>query len=157
MMTIDNTPNTSTNSQASAATTPVRGYTPLTQDQVDDVNSNKAIEERLLRRVETLLSRALNPIVDPRWAAVAKTHFEQGFMALNRAIMQPKRITLSYDDPAEPYLPPLPAAMRQKDPHIQPPVPQPMPVEDGPLSDGGDGGLDNGNFKDSPAGAPEQG
>lgn len=153
-MTIDNTPNVpNTGSQASAATTPVSGYTPLTQVQVDDVNRNKAIEERLLRRIEVLLSRALNPIVDPRWAAVAKTHFEQGFMALNRAIMQPKRITLFYDDPAEPYVPPLPAAMRQKDPHIQPPAPQPMPVEDDPLSD--DGVL--GNFKDSPAGAPEQG
>lgn len=43
----------------------------------------------------TALAEALK--CDPRWLAVAKTHFEQGFMALNRAVFQPQRISLPED------------------------------------------------------------
>ena len=31
--------------------------------------------------------------VDQRWAAVARTHLEQGFMAMNRAVFRPGRIS----------------------------------------------------------------
>lgn len=27
--------------------------------------------------------------VDKRWVSIARTHFQQGFMALNRAVFQP--------------------------------------------------------------------
>jgi len=35
---------------------------------------------------------------DPRWLAIARTHFQEGFMALNRAVFQPTRIKLPEDD-----------------------------------------------------------
>lgn len=34
------------------------------------------------------------PAVDKRWLAIARTHIEQGFMAMNRSIFNPERVTL---------------------------------------------------------------
>lgn len=34
---------------------------------------------------------------DQRWIAIARTHFQEGFMALNRAVFQPQRIELPED------------------------------------------------------------
>jgi hypothetical protein len=34
---------------------------------------------------------------DARWIAIARTHIEQGFMALNRAIFKPERVKLETD------------------------------------------------------------
>jgi len=78
---------------------PVAGYQAQSQSNVDRVNENKHTEERLLRLMETCTSN----MADPRWMAIAKTHFEQGFMAFNRAIFRPKRVTLPEDkaDPRE--------------------------------------------------------
>lgn len=73
---------------------PVQGYTEQPYTKVNDVNENKQIEERLLRRLEAL---SVGIYVDGRWMAIAKTHFEQGFMALNRAIFKPTRIKLPED------------------------------------------------------------
>ena len=36
--------------------------------------------------------------IDQRWLAIARTHIEQGFMALNRAIFRPQRVELDEDD-----------------------------------------------------------
>lgn len=72
---------------------PVKGYSAQSDERVALVNENKEMEERLLRHIEDL-----NPnVVDPRWLAIARTHFEQGFMALNRAIFQPQRVKLPED------------------------------------------------------------
>lgn len=73
---------------------PVAGYTAKTDDAVALVNANKATEERLLRLMDKL---AINADVDPRWLAVARRHFEQGFMELNRAIFRPARVSLPED------------------------------------------------------------
>lgn len=73
---------------------PVHGYTDQPQDRIDQVNMNKQTEESLLRSVELLMQ---HQAVDPRWAAIARTHFEQGFMALNRAIFRPERVKLDGD------------------------------------------------------------
>lgn len=70
---------------------PVKGYQPQTPDKVRMVNANKELEEHLLRLVESVQCG------DPRWLAIARTHFEQGFMALNRAIFRPARIGLPGD------------------------------------------------------------
>ena len=70
---------------------PVAGYTPQSQVKIDAVNQNKELEEHLLRRLDDL---AIAGNADMRWAAIARSHFEQGFMALNRAIFQPQRIKL---------------------------------------------------------------
>jgi hypothetical protein len=35
---------------------------------------------------------------DRRWAAIARTHIEEGFMSLNRAVFRPERVSLPEDE-----------------------------------------------------------
>lgn len=74
---------------------PVAGYQPQSRDTVAAVNVNKQREERLLRVLDACVGDAN---IDQRWLAVARTHFETGFMALNRAVFRPARVTLPEDD-----------------------------------------------------------
>jgi hypothetical protein len=74
---------------------PVAGYTAQIDENVQMVNMNKRDEEKLLRSLDLY---AMNTEVDKRWLAIAKTHFEQGFMALNRSIFKPQRISLPDDE-----------------------------------------------------------
>lgn len=86
----------------------VSGYTAQPDAKVALVNEFKADEERLLRKIDAVMAElrpntpdnpALDqPAYDRRWAAVARTHFQEGFMALNRAVFQPQRIRLPEDD-----------------------------------------------------------
>lgn len=76
---------------------PVSGYTAQDTSTVDDVNHNKAMEERCLRRLDALKG---DPNVDQRWLAIGRTHMEQAWMAVNRAIFRPNRVTLSEDGPS---------------------------------------------------------
>lgn len=66
------------------------GYQPQAPDRLDLVNSNKVVEENILRFLDDL---AATDDADKRWLAIARTHVEQGFMAINRAIMRPARLT----------------------------------------------------------------
>lgn len=68
---------------------PVSGYTPQSNANIELVNRNKDVEELVLRIIDDLDKGDRD--VDPHWLEVGRTHIEQGFMALNRAIMQPKR------------------------------------------------------------------
>lgn len=81
---------------------PVAGYKTQSQAKVDQVNANKQEEERILRRIDDMMARSkvLVPEVaaDPRWLSIARTHFEQAYMALNRAIFQPERVKLPEDE-----------------------------------------------------------
>lgn len=91
---------------------PVSGYTAQSAEKVALVNSFKEIEERLLRELDALSLERTSiakkwgaidkqtpyPTYDLRWIAVARTHFQEGFMALNRAVFQPQRIRLPEDD-----------------------------------------------------------
>lgn len=92
---------------------PVAGYQPQSDAKVALVNEFKQDEERLLRKIDKAL-RANNdelprqPLVDPRWVAVARTHFEQGFMALNRSVFQPRRVRLPGETPETEAQPPMP-------------------------------------------------
>lgn len=64
----------------------VRGYRNLTRDQVALINWVKYREDDLARawaRVER------DSDTDPRWLNVARTHFQEGFSALVRAIAKP--------------------------------------------------------------------
>lgn len=70
---------------------PVRGYRPQSDIAIQAVNANKQAEESILR---TLDAYASDPSIDKRWLAVGRTHIEQGFMAINRAIFQPDRVKL---------------------------------------------------------------
>jgi hypothetical protein len=67
---------------------PVAGYQDQAQSAVDLVNRNKILEERVLRVLDELQASG----VDGRWLAIGRTHIEQGFMAVNRAIFKPARI-----------------------------------------------------------------
>jgi hypothetical protein len=74
---------------------PIKGYVPQSDINIDMVNKNKRIEESILRVMDAMKE---TPAFDQRWLAIARTHLEQGFMALNRSIFQPTRITLPEDE-----------------------------------------------------------
>lgn len=74
---------------------PVAGYKPQTSDNVALVNTNKEIEERVLRRLDDL---ATIEDVDKRWLAIGRTAIEQAFMAINRSIFKPGRAKLPEGD-----------------------------------------------------------
>ena len=68
---------------------PVAGYTAQSDDKVLTVNENKQLEETVLKRLDALNE---NPDVDQRWLAIGRTHVEQAFMAINRAVFKPQRL-----------------------------------------------------------------
>jgi hypothetical protein len=70
---------------------PVHGYTTQSDNAVATVNHHKVMEENILRQIDALADQNVG---DPRWRALARTHIEQGFMALNRSIFNPQRIKL---------------------------------------------------------------
>lgn len=73
---------------------PVAGYRPQTGSNVDKVNANKRVEETILRTLDDMKG---DHNVDQRWLSVARTHFEEGFMAMNRSIFRPGRVSLPGD------------------------------------------------------------
>jgi hypothetical protein len=73
------------------AQTAIKGYTPVSETNRAEVNRNKDLEEVILRRIDKLYD---DDVFDARWLAIARTNIEQGFMALNRAIMRPQRVML---------------------------------------------------------------
>ena len=76
---------------------PVKGYEPQSQHNVEIVNHFKEVEERLLRELDVMFDSGATPRFDNRWLAIAKTHFQEGFMALNRSVFKPSRIALPED------------------------------------------------------------
>lgn len=83
---------------STGAVTPVLGYKPKSPAALSWVNANKQTEELLLRMLDWAQTQ---PDAEQRWLSIARTHLEQGFMALNRAVMQPGRIALPDDQPVE--------------------------------------------------------
>jgi hypothetical protein len=72
---------------------PVAGYRPQSDERVALVNANKIVEETILRLLDELKKKD----VDQRWLAIGRTHIEQAYMAINRAIFQPSRVKLDGD------------------------------------------------------------
>jgi hypothetical protein len=70
----------------------VKGYTDQSDERVEMVNANKQLEEMILRMLDALVDE--DDGIDQRWLAIARTHIEQGFMALNRSIFRPERVKL---------------------------------------------------------------
>ena len=68
---------------------PVAGYQSQSKEAIDMVNNNKNAEELVLRMLH---SDAEHKARDKPWLAIARTDIERGFMAMNRAIFNPKRI-----------------------------------------------------------------
>lgn len=73
-------------------TSPIKGYRPLEPEMVELVNQNKLIEELVMRQLDRHVREHNSKEIDQRWVSVARTHIQQGFMALNRAVTQPTRI-----------------------------------------------------------------
>jgi hypothetical protein len=78
---------------------PVAGYKPQTEANVKLVNTNKQLEEVIMRILDMMKTKAT---IDQRWLAIGRTAIEQGFMAVNRAVFQPGRVKL--DDKALDFL-----------------------------------------------------
>lgn len=74
---------------------PVAGYRPQPEENVTLVNQNKIAEENILRLFDRL---AEAHDIDRRWLSIGRTHIEQGFMAMNRAIFRPARLALPEDE-----------------------------------------------------------
>lgn len=74
---------------------PVPGYNDVDAKQHAAVKANKEMEERVLRQLDEL-GRS-EGVIDARWLNIARTHIEQGFMAMNRAVFKPGRILLPED------------------------------------------------------------
>jgi hypothetical protein len=70
---------------------PVAGYNDQSQTALDCVNAMKAREELILRQLDLMKN---DPEVDQRWLAIGRTSLEQAFMAINRSIFRPGRVTL---------------------------------------------------------------
>lgn len=64
----------------------IQGYRELTEDDLNQVNSIKDSEVDVSDLWKVIRSY---PGVDPRWLAVAKTHFQEGFSALVRSVTKP--------------------------------------------------------------------
>lgn len=75
---------------------PVAGYRAQSEGKVEIVNRNKVIEEKVLRQFDFLSGV---DDIDKRWLAIGRTAIEQGFMAANRAVFQPGRVSLPEDAP----------------------------------------------------------
>ena len=73
---------------------PVAGYKSQTHDAVEQVNANKYLEEVVLLVLDDLQAQEGT---DKRWLSIARTQIEQGFMAMNRAVFRPARVTLPED------------------------------------------------------------
>jgi hypothetical protein len=68
---------------------PITGYRQLTQSEIHTINAIKWHASKIGKLVEVLRegcgdSEAL------RWVSLGKTHLQQGFMALTRAVAQPE-------------------------------------------------------------------
>ncbi|MEE7460648.1 hypothetical protein MFUR16E_04540 [Methylobacterium fujisawaense] len=77
---------------------PVAGYRPQTKEAIALVDVNKDAEERCLRILDSLAAR---PDIDPYWLKIGRAQIQVGFMAVNRAVFQPDRVTLPGDTPAD--------------------------------------------------------
>lgn len=74
---------------------PVSGYTAQQQAAIDLVNFHKRMEEIVLRHLDRL--RDSGDLLDQRDVSIAKTHIEDAFMRMNRAVFKPQRIALPED------------------------------------------------------------
>jgi hypothetical protein len=72
------------------AHTPVEGYRELDENELKDMNDMKALEQRVLDSIDIV---AQDQRYTDRWISIARTHVQQGFMALNRAIARPNNET----------------------------------------------------------------
>lgn len=68
---------------------PITGYRQLTPDEIKTINSIKGHAEKVGALVADLYATCPNSEA-LRWVSIGKTHLQQGFMALTRAVAQPE-------------------------------------------------------------------
>lgn len=65
----------------------IAGYRELSEAEIDLINAIKHVgNDELAPLIEKL---AHDPDIDGRWVSIARTHFQEGLMALTRAITKP--------------------------------------------------------------------
>jgi hypothetical protein len=64
----------------------IKGYRELTEQDIEQINDMKDLEQVLLTCINAM-SKVQE--FDQRWVSIGRTHIEQGFMALVRAIARP--------------------------------------------------------------------
>lgn len=64
----------------------IAGYRDLTEKEIDLINVIKKKGAELGDLVDVLRT---TPGLDPRWINIGATHFQEGLMALTRAVAQP--------------------------------------------------------------------
>lgn len=80
-----------------ANVTPILGYKEQPKWVLDLVNHNKVIEEINLRILDAYASVAESGQADGRWLEIGRDHFEQAWMAINRAFLRPERVGVPTD------------------------------------------------------------
>ena len=77
----------------------IKGYRELSQEEIDLVNEIKDLGPECRAMVDKIVFKASlsQEDTDPeefreamRWAAIARTHFQEGLMALTRAVTRPE-------------------------------------------------------------------
>lgn len=63
----------------------ISGYRELNEEEIKQMNQIKAFGPQL----EAGIAACLAAGADPRWVAIAKTHFQEGLMALTRSVAKP--------------------------------------------------------------------
>jgi len=66
---------------------PIKGYRDLSQAEIDLMNKLKEVAVEVGTWVDIVLD---DPDTDKRWANIAKTDLQKGFMALIRAVAKPE-------------------------------------------------------------------
>lgn len=64
----------------------IKGYRRLSEDEIKQINQIKDGESMITTLIDIL---GHYPEYDQRWVAIGRTHIEQGFMALTRAVARP--------------------------------------------------------------------
>lgn len=64
----------------------ITGYRALSQDEIKLINMVKGLAYMVGDELEIVNQ---SPDVDKRWVAIARTHLQEGFMALTRSIAKP--------------------------------------------------------------------
>jgi len=67
----------------------IAGYRELNPSEIGAMNDIKAAAEKIGVLVEGMASVAGSVGYDARWISIARTHLQQGFMALTRAVAKP--------------------------------------------------------------------
>lgn len=76
-----------TASPARVSTAAITGYRRLTAEEIATINDIKAEANSVGTLVGEITAKK---DADQRWVAIARTHLQQGFMALTRAVARPE-------------------------------------------------------------------